>query len=53
MKRKYAASAKGERTEFCVEARNEKECDRLADRYTAMFIAVPARVELVSELVTQ
>lgn len=53
MKRKYAASAKGERTEFCVEARDAKECDKLADTYTAMYVAVPAKVELVSELVTQ
>lgn len=53
MLRKYAASAKGERTLFCVEARNAKECDRLADTYTAMYVAVPAKVELVSEVVSQ
>jgi hypothetical protein len=53
MLRKYAASLKDERTEFCVSGRDSKDCDKLARTYSAMFVAAPAKVEFVAEIVVQ
>jgi hypothetical protein len=50
VERKYVASLKGEKTEYCVRARDAKECDRLANTYSVMFVAAPAKVEPVSDV---